>query len=111
MISKELEKAINFQINRELFSEYLYLGMSAYFSEKALDGFANFFKVQAQEEHFHMEKLFNYLLERGGKVELEKIEAPEQNFSSAVDVFEKALAHEVVVTKLINNLMSIALKK
>lgn len=65
MISKKLHKAINAQINRELFSEYLYLSMSAWFAKENLDGFASWMHVQAQEEHFHAMKFFNYLLERG----------------------------------------------
>ncbi len=111
MISKKLQNAINAQINRELFSEYLYLSMSAWFAQESLDGFANWMGVQAQEEHFHAMKFFNYLIERGGKVILDKIEKPDNNFKSAVKAFEMTLAHEQFITKNINDLMDIAIKE
>lgn len=109
MIDKKLEKQINYQINRELYSEYLYLAMSAYLESKGLEGMANFMKVQAEEEHFHAMKFFNYLNERGGRVELEAIEKPPVNFDSPLAVFEESLKHEKLVTSLINKLMDTAI--
>lgn len=111
MISKSLTKAINIQINKELFSEYLYRAMSAWFAKENLDGFANWMEVQAQEEHFHAMKLFNYLLERGGEVELMAIEKPAKNFKSPVAAFKAALEHEQFITKSINELMDMAIKE
>ncbi|MBN1633604.1 MAG: ferritin [Ignavibacteria bacterium] len=111
MISKKLQDAINLQINKELHSEYIYLSMAAYFYSNDLDGIANFFSVQTQEEHFHAMKLFNYLLERGGKIELKTIEGPPIDFKSHVDVFEQTLAHEQYITKSINELMDMAIKE
>jgi len=109
MISKKLEKALNEQINKELYSEYYYLGMAAWFNDKGLDGFANFFKVQVQEERFHAMKMYDYLVNRGGKVELETIQKPPQDFESAEDIFKKAYEHEQFVTKSINDLMDLAI--
>ena len=73
MISEKLEKAFNDQINKELYSEYLYLSMQAYFERLNLKGFVNWMTVQVQEEHAHAMGMFNYVHERGGKVELEAI--------------------------------------
>jgi ferritin len=111
MISKKLEKAINEQINRELFSEYLYTSMQAWFANENLDGFANWMEVQSQEEHFHAMKFFKYLIERGGKVVLQVIEKPEANFGNPLKAFKMALDHEGFITKNINNLMDIAIKE
>lgn len=111
MLTKKLEDAINAQINKELYSAYFYLGMSAYCNTLDLDGFTNFFYVQYQEETFHGMKLYNYLLERSGKVVLSKIDTPPQDFKSPLDVFEQTLEHEKVVTKSINDLMDLALKE
>lgn len=111
MLTKKLEDAINAQINKELYSAYFYLGMSAYCNTLDLDGFVNFFHVQYQEETFHGMKMYNYLLERGGNVVLSKIDTPPQDFKSPLDVFEQTLAHEKIVTKSINDLMDLALKE
>ena len=111
MLTKKLEDAINAQINKELYSAYFYLGMSAYCNTLDLDGFVNFFHVQYQEETFHGMKMYNYLLERGGNVVLSKIDTPPQNFKSPLDVFQQTLDHEKVVTKSINDLMDLALKE
>ncbi len=111
MISKTLEDAINKQINEELYSEYIYLSMAAYFNDEGLDGFANFFVVQAQEERFHAMKFFNYLFERGGRVILEQINKPESDFGNPQNAFKEALKHEQFITKCINDLMDLAIKE
>lgn len=111
MISKSLNKAINEQINKELFSEYLYLSMSAWFSAQNLDGFANWMSVQAQEEHFHAMKFYNYVLERGGTIELMAIDKPAKEFKSAMNAFKETLTHEQFITKSINELMDLAIKE
>ena len=74
MVSKELESAINKQINAEFWSAYLYLSMSAHFANKGLPGFANWFNVQFREEQDHALKLMNYLISKGNRVELTPIE-------------------------------------
>lgn len=108
MINKNVEEALNSQLNKEVHSSYLYLQMASYFSEKNLDGFANWMKVQAQEEHFHAMKFFDYIINRGGKVVLDSIEKPESEYESILDVFEKTLNHEVYVTSQINEVYQIA---
>ena len=111
MIKQTLQDAINEQINKEIFSEYYYLSMVAYFESEDLPGFAQFFKVQVEEERFHGMKFFDYLNERGGKVILKGIENPKTDFESPLQVFELAYKHEQYVTELINNLMDITIKE
>lgn len=111
MISERLEKALNEQISKELHSEYYYLVMAVWFTSKNLDGFTNFFKVQVQEERFHALKMFDYLLDRGGKVYLETIQKSPQDFELAEDIFKKAYEHEQFVTMSINELMNLATEK
>ena len=111
MISKKLQTTINYQINKELYSEYLYLSMAAYLESIGLEGFANFFKIQVQEERYHAMKFFDYVNERGGKVILEAIDRPQVEFKSPVEIFEIAYKHEQYVTKLINELMEVAIKE
>ncbi len=109
MISKKLQDAFNEQINKELFSEYLYLSMAAYFDSIGLPGSANFMKVQVQEERFHAMKMYDFLNERGGRVELKEIKQPPIEFKSPLEVFEMSYKHEQFVSKSINELMDIAI--
>ena len=109
MISEKLQDAINEQINRELYSGYLYLSMAAYFDSMNLPGFASFMKVQEEEERFHAMKFYDFLNERGGRVVLKKIAQPEVDFDSPIEVFEQSLKHEQLVTKSINELMDLAI--
>ena len=111
MLSVKLQKELNKQMNNEYFSEFEYLSMAAYFHAMNLDGIANYFHVQAQEEHFHAMKIFHFILDKGGKVELQQIAKPDVAFKSPVDVFEKALSHEKKVTKSINDLMDEAINE
>lgn len=107
-MNEKLEKAFCVQINKELYSAYLYLAMQTYFKENNLDGFANWMYVQVQEELSHAIGMYNYVFERGGKVELMNIEKPQASFSSPLEVFEEVLKHEKYVTSLINDLTSVA---
>ena len=107
-MNEKLEKAFCVQINKELYSAYLYLAMQAYFKEINLDGFANWMYVQVQEELAHAMGMYNYVFERGGKVELMSIEKPEYSFNSPLNAFEEALKHEKYVTSLINDLAFVA---
>lgn len=111
MVSKELETEINKQINTEFWSAYLYLSMSAHFANESLPGFANWFKVQFQEEQDHALKFMNYLIAKGNKVELMPIEKVDTSWDSVLKAFQDTLEHERVVTSLINNLVSIARKE
>ena len=108
MISEKLQAAFNFQINKELYSEYLYLAMKAYFQELNLLGFVNWFDVQVQEERAHAMGMYNYLNERNGKIELAAIDKPVVEGNTPLEIFEHVLRHEEYVTKLINQLMDVA---
>ncbi len=108
-MKKKIEKAINSQINAELYSSYLYLSMSSYFSSINFDGFASWMQVQAQEELVHAMKFYNYVGERGGRVILTVIEAPPAEWDSPLAVFEHVYAHEQKVTGLINDLVDLAI--
>jgi ferritin len=110
MIKKEVLDALNEQINAESYSAYMYLSMAGYFENMGLPGFANWMKVQYQEEAAHALKFFNYVTDRGGKVVLKAVEQVPVDFDGVVDVYEKTLAHENNVTELINNLMNVAVK-
>ncbi len=109
MLKPSLETALNDQINAELYSAYMYLSMSAWFDDAGFPGMAKWMKAQYQEEMFHVDKFFHYVLERGGKVTLRSIDAPPTQWDSALDVFEKTLAHEQHVTGLINELASLSM--
>jgi len=111
MISKKMIESLNQQINREIYSAYLYLSMAAYASSVGLNGFANWFNVQVKEELTHAEKFYNYVNQQGGRVKLKTIEQPPGDFSSAVDLFQKTLAHEKKVTKMIGDLVNLAKKE
>ena len=101
--------AINEQINVELYSAYLYLAMAAYFEESNFKGIAHWMHIQAKEEMKHAMRFFKYVHERLWQVNLTDIEAVKPNsWQSVQDVFEAALAHEKKVTKMINNLMDMA---
>ncbi|GAA0726350.1 ferritin [Clostridium malenominatum] len=108
MLSQGLNKAINEQINYEMYSENIYLAMQAYCSSIDLEGFANFFKVQVQEERFHSMKFFQFIIDRGGRVNIGAIEAPENTYNSLLDAVKSAYEHEQKVTKRIYNLADLA---
>jgi len=110
MLDKRMEEALNAQINRELYSAYLYLSMSAQFAELGLSGGQNWMHVQFQEELFHVQKFFDYVIERGGRVRLEAIDRPGQDWDAPLAMFEAALEHEGKVTAWINQLADLALE-
>jgi ferritin len=111
MISKTIETALNKQVNREFYSEFLYLSMAAYFETICLKGFAKWMRVQAREEHAHAMKIFEYIITRGGKVTLDALEAPKAKWASAGKVFEDSYAHEQKVTGMINALVELSIKE
>ena len=108
MMNEKIEKAFNGQINAEMYSSYLYLSMAAYFQSISLSGFANWMRVQAQEENVHAMKFYDFINERGGRVTLKQIEAPPESWDSPLAAFEAVLAHEQKVTGLINDLVELA---
>jgi len=111
MLSAKMVKSINHQANRELYSAYFYLGMASYAKDAGLNGVANWFTVQVQEECSHAQKMYDYVNQQGSRVLLEGIEEPPQKFSSVKDLFEKTLEHEKKVTAMINDLVTIALEE
>lgn len=108
MISKELEQAINAQINAELWSAYLYLSMSMHFANAGYDGIANWYAVQFKEEQDHATIFMNYLNSRDGKVTLQPIAGVDTEWESPLAAFAATLAHEQKVTALINSLFGLA---
>ncbi len=111
MLKENMEKALNEQINAELFSAYLYLSMSAYFESIDLAGFGNWMKLQAQEEAEHAMKIYDFVNQRGGRVILTAIEAPQSEWKSPLDAFEDVYSHEQKVTKMIHDLVDLALQE
>lgn len=108
MHSKKVEQALNEQINEELYSAYAYLAMAAESDRLGLPGFANWFKLQYNEELGHADRFFNYILERDGRVKLTAIGRPEISDETPLSLFEKALAHEQHITQLIFRLKDVA---
>ena len=111
MIGKAVQDAMNEQINKEFFSSYLYLSMAAYFEDKNLTGFGHWMRLQADEEREHAMKFYNFILDRGGQVQLKTIEGPQIGWKSNLDVAEQVAEHEAKVTASINNLYEIAVKE
>lgn len=108
MINDAMQKAINDQINEELYSEYLYLAMAAWFDEQNLPGFSRWMRLQAAEERMHAMKFFDYVLERGGSVQLQAIKAPEIAWDTPLSAFEAAFGHEQHITGCINDLIKLS---
>ena len=110
MIDKKMQDAINDQVNAELFSAYFYLSMSAYFENIRLRGFANWMRVQAQEEMLHAMKMFDFVIERGGRAILKAVDAPANEWASPLAAFQAVVEHEQKVTARINKLVDIAME-
>src|SRR3989338_302221 len=102
--------ALNQQLNRELYSAYLYLSMAAYFDAHKLKGFAHWMHMQVKEEFEHAMRFYHYIIERGEQVQCLVLEAPPSEWSSVVNVFKAVLHHEQDVTKLIHTLVDLALQ-
>jgi ferritin len=108
MVSKKMVNAINGQINKEMYSAYLYMAMSAKAGEDGFKGASNWFMVQYHEEMVHAMKFYEYLADQGASIALGAIAEPPRGFTSLLDMFEKTLEHELFVTKSINELMELA---
>ena len=108
MLSKTIEDALNEQMNAEMYSSYLYLSMSGYFAGRSMNGLANWMKLQADEEWVHGMKFFTFLLDRGGKPVLKRIDEPPAEFGTPAECFEQVLGHEQKVTGMIHNLVKLA---
>jgi ferritin len=111
MLPERINNAFNDQIREELFSSYLYLSMHNYCESIGLKGFANWMKVQAQEELFHAIKLQDYINERGGRVTLLAIEQPKTEWNSIEEVMEETYKHEQHITSCFNRIMDLAIEE
>jgi ferritin len=111
MLSDKIQTAFNDQINAELASAYIYLSMAAWFADQNLSGFAKWLQVQAQEELGHAMKLYGFVDERLGRIALQAIDAPRQDWDSPLDAFQNVLGHEQYITGRINDLMDLALEE
>ena len=108
MMNTTVHHLLNQQINKEFYSAYLYLQFSNYFEDAGLDGFANWYKIQAQEERDHAMLFYQYLQNENQKVTLEASDKPRSEFSSHMDVLKAGLEHEEYVTSLINDIYAAA---
>ena len=106
MINKKIAELINVQVNKELYSGYLYLDFANYYADEGLDGFAHWYEVQAQEERDHAMMMRRYLIDNGVKVTFEAIAKPDKKFSNTTDPLKAGYEHEQYVTSLINNIYS-----
>lgn len=109
MLSPKMNDALNEQINREMYSAYLYMSMSNQCTEMGLKGFANWFMVQYHEEMYHAMKIYEYVGRQAGKVTLKTIAEPAAEFASPLDMMTRTLEHERFITQSINNLMELAI--
>ncbi|HWQ44372.1 MAG TPA: ferritin [Methanosarcina barkeri] len=109
MLNEKVEEALNEQINREMYSSYLYLAMSAYSSSLGLPGFAHWFRVQVEEENIHAMKLFDYINNQDGRVRLKEIKEPPMEFGTPMKMFQQTLKHEQFITRSIYELVGLTL--
>ena len=107
-INKKVEEVLNKQVNAEFWSAYLYLSMSAWCESKGLKGFANWMRVQFQEETTHALKIYDYVLSRSGEMKLEPIAAVEYSWKGTLHIFEETYRHECEVTDMIANCYEVA---
>lgn len=110
-MNKKLLDEMNIQINKEIYSGYLYLAIAAYFEDQNLGGFAHWMRMQAEEELEHGMKFFDFLVDRGERVELQAIEKPGSDFDSPTEVFKQVLEHEQYVTSRIYLLYELAVNE
>ena len=111
MLSEKIVAALNKQINYEFYAAYVYFGMAAYCDAKSMDGFASWFKIQAEEEVAHGMKIYQYLMDLGAPVELTSVDGPETNFASFEELFEKAVENEKELARVLNGIANLALEE
>ena len=109
MIKENIEKALNQQLNQELYAFYVYLSMSAYFESMNLNGFANWMRFQAEEEKNHGLKFYDYILQANGRIDLKQIDAPKKSWKSVQEVFEDTYNHEKKVTESIYDIVDLSI--
>ena len=108
MISEKIKNILNEQINKEFYSAYLYLAISAHFDEVGLKGFSNWTRIQAMEEVDHGMILFDYIIERQGNVNLKQIDTPDTEYGTPLEIFERIMSHEKYVTESINSVANMS---
>ncbi len=111
MPDKEIEKALNSQIQKEANSSQLYLSMASWADQNGLSGTAQFLYAHSDEERLHMLKLVKFINERGGKAKIPKLDTPKDNFESLEELFIDLLNHEIMVTNSINEIVHICIQK
>ncbi len=111
MITEKMQKELNDQVRKEFYSAYLYLSIGAYFASINLEGFANWFRIQAQEERDHAMMFFDYINRVGGRVQLGAIDAPDFDFGSIEQALKLTLEHEQLVTRSIYNIVDVAIEE
>ncbi len=107
MLNEKMEEALNSQLNFEIYSSYIYFSMSAYLNSINLSGFASWMIAQTQEELVHAMKLYNYINEKGGRIKIDQIPKPPEEWESPLAAFEHALSHEKIVTGRINDMVKL----
>lgn len=108
MLKESVEDALNEQINAELYSSYLYFSMAAYYEDEGLPGFASWMRAQADEEHAHAMRIYDFVIDRDGRVTLDGIDSPPTDWSNPAGAFEAAYEHEVEITEMIDDLVALA---
>jgi ferritin len=108
MISEKMQMELNEQVNKEFYSAYMYLGMSAYCNTLGLTGFAHWMRMQYEEESMHVTKMYDYILGQGGAIHLKAIEEPPQEYGTPMEIFKLTLEHEQFITSMIHKLMDLA---
>ena len=111
MASQKILDALNQQLNKEMFSSYLYLSMAAYFDTKNLAGMSAWMKLQSEEEYEHAMKFYDFILRIGGEVKLTTIDSPQTDWESPLKIFEDSLAHEKFISKSIHEIMDLAIEE
>jgi ferritin len=111
MIKEKMQKALNKQLNEELYSSYIYLSMAAFFESENLSGFSHWMRIQSQEEYMHAMKIYDYIHRADGKVTLQKIDAPKSSWKTPQDVFQDQYKQEQEVTKSINEIVDLSIEE
>jgi ferritin len=111
MIKQNVLEALNAQVNEELYSAYLYGAMRGWFEKKNLKGFANWMRIQTEEELFHVRKFMAFIFERGGELKLKAIKEPAGAWNATLDIFEAAYNHECHISECINKLSTLAVNE
>ncbi len=111
MISEKMQVELNEQVNKEFYSAYMYLAMSAYCNTLGLPGFAHWMRMQYEEESMHVTKMYDYILGQGGEVHLQSIEEPAKEYGTPLEIFQQTLEHEQFITSMIHKLMDLAISE